>query len=628
MQMNLNNSQITHRKRTQRGMGLVTTMLVLMGIMAMMLLGVISGGKTGGSVMDNANNAVQSSAARTRSAASFNMAEAGIQYTMAWLSVQPAPPANGLAFAPGLNFAGGPTATLVGNPQRAQIIPDSSDSGTFFTVRVYPDSYNNDINSPTSISKKYLIESVGICGGTTTILQVYVRQSSLSKYLVLLNSWNNSGNFWVSGLTTFDGPVHDNNIGADGHGANGDPNPPDGQPENILWKSAAGTPPMFTYTGDDAYSVSSPTGVSWWKDSFNSAGTPAVITNVDGSKTDQWLNVAAGGAGTVKSGTPVVDFPKNSTIQKNAATNTRTSLNSTGASLCPGGGIYIEGNVDEMVLSASGANNTNQIITLKQGLVTQRITINPATGNTVLEKQLPDLSWATVETLPNSMTNGVVYVNGNVGAQGDPKTGGLHGTVADNVVTAGAINNYNKLTIATPQDKNCNLDGSVTYNTGRKVAKDINGNPIYVDVNGNRTNDPSAGTPTFVPEDQDPNFAGTVGKAGTLGIISNDVKVTMNDYNGNPLNKFEMDGTVLASGLYDADHFDGRPVGLWENMGGYLSSTVGTFGVFGSDLTLQKGFNTQFNYDARMRNNPPPFFPTTGHDYTVVSWRQVNQTIE
>ena len=118
-------------------------------------------------------------------------------------------------------------------------------------------------------------------------------------------------------------------------------------------------------------------------------------------------------------------------------------------------------------------------------------------------------------------------------------------------------------------------------------------------------------------------------KAGTLGLISNNVLVTENDSTGAALTNFEMDGTVLASGLYDADHFDSRPVGLWENMGGYLSSTVGTFGEFSnSSLQLINGFNTQFNYDARMRNNPPPFFPTTGYTYSIISWHQVASPLE
>ena len=598
-------------------MGLVATMLVLMGIMAMMLIGVVGGSKSGGSVMDTANNAVQSSGARTHSAASFNVAEAGIQYTVAWLSSLAAPPANTSSFAPALNFGTGPVAATVGTPPRAQIIPDPTDPGTYFTVRVYPDSYNNAVNSPTSTSKKYLIESVGVSGGITTVLQVYVHQGNLSQYLVLLNSWNNSGNFWVSGLTTFDGPVHDNNA--------------NGVAENVFWTNNNAATQMFTYSGSDAYSVSSPNGINWWEN-WNPNTPPQVINNPGPPPTtnNQWLDVAAGGQPTIQEGTPVVPFPTSSNIQKSAATNGRANLNPTGVSLCPGGGIYIEGNVDEMALTTTGANNTTQVITITQGTTVQRITINPDTNTTTLETQNGNGNgngnWKTTETLGASTTNGVLYVNGNIGAQGDPKTGGLHGTIADNTLDgSGNVVHNNALTIATPQTDNANLDGSLTYNTQRTVAKDSSGNPIYVDVNGNRTSDPTKGTPTFVSEDTDPTFTS---HAGTLGVISNNVLVDTTDSTGNPLNNFQMDGTVLASGIYDADHWGNRPVGLWENMGGYLSNTVGTFGVFGNNLQLTNGFNTQFNYDARMRNNPPPFFPTTGNSYTIVSWRQVAQTVE
>ena len=262
----------------QRGMGMVVTMLVLMGILAMTLIGVIagSGGKNTGGLMGTTENAIQASSARIRSAASFNMAESGIQYTLSWLSAQAAPPNNTSAFAPPLG------RDQVGTPSRAQVFPIAGDTSNYFSVRIYPDSYNNDVTSPTSTAKKYLIESVGVSGGMTTIVQAYVGQGSLSQYLVLLNSWNNSSNFWVSGLTTFDGPVHDNNT--------------NGVAENIFWKDPAGTNPMFTYTGSDAYTVSSPNGIDWWKN-WNSGVPPQVITNPDGTQTNQWLNVAAGGAG-------------------------------------------------------------------------------------------------------------------------------------------------------------------------------------------------------------------------------------------------------------------------------------------------------------------------------------------
>ena len=607
-------------------MGMAVTMLVLLGILTITLIGTVGSSGTHGynGILGMTDNALQSSSARTQSTASFNMAESGVQYTLAWLSaVSKVRPPVGNAQAP----TGWEFNTVNG---RGVVTPDPSRPGSYFAVRIYPDYYNTDVGSPTSNQKKYLIESIGVSGGMSTVVQAYVEQTSLAQYLVLLNSWNNANNYWVSGLTTFDGPVHDNNMGGDGT--------PDGQAENVLWKSAAGTSPMFNYTGADAYTTSSPNGIDWWKDQFNAAGAPQVITNPDGSTTNQWLNVSAGGAGSVHTGTPVVKFPSSSSLQKTAAVGSAPTTNPTGVTLCPGGGVYIEGNVDEMALSATGPHNTVQVMTITQGTTVQRVTIYPAgapppAGNpnagqsaaTTLETQQPDGSWKQTGYLGGT-TNGVVYCDGNIGAQGDPKTGGLHGQVADNLLDAsGSVVHNNGLTITTPQSDNCNLDGSVTYSTERTVATDANGNPKYIDVNGNPTSDPTQGTPVYVAEDSDPNF---VSRAGTLGLISNNVLVTKSDSTGNPLTKFEMDGTVLASGLYDADHFESRPVGLWENMGGYLSSTVGTFGVFNSSLQLSNGFNTQFNYDARMRNNPPPFFPTTGYTYSIISWHQVAQPLE
>lgn len=609
-------------RRRQRGMGMAVVMLVMLGVLTVTLIGTVgSNGSRGyNGVLGLTDNALQASAARTRATTSFNMAESGIQYTLAWLQNLPSPPL-GVAQAPtGWEF------TTVN--KRGVVVPDPSDPGTYFAVRIYPDRFNTDTGSPTSNQKKYLIESVGVSGGQTTIVQAYVGQGSLAKWLVLLNSWNDPNNFWVSGLTTFDGPVHDNNMSSDGT--------PDGQAENVLWTSKAGTAPMFSYTGDDAYSTSNPNGINWWKDQFNTPGAPQKkFINPDGSVTDQWPNVAAGGSGTVKTGTPVVPFPTSSTVQKSAAVGSAATLNPTGVTLCPGGGVYVEGDVSEMALSAAGPKNTTQVITFTQGTTVQRVTIN-ATPNdlhqgTTLETQQPNGTWkqtAFVSPTATSPTggNGVVYVSGNVGAQGDPKTGGLHGQIADNTLNPSTgLGTHNGLTITTPQSKNCNVDGSITYSTERKVATDASGKPEYIDVNGSPTSDPAKGTPVYVAETDDPDF---LSKAGTLGLISNNVLVTTQDSTGAALTNFEMDGTVLASGLYDADHFGNRAVGLWENMGGYLSSTVGTFGQFNSSLKLDHGFNTQFNYDARMRNTPPPFFPTTGHLYTLYSWQQVPGPLE
>ncbi len=596
-------------------MGMAVTMLVMLGILTITLVGAagVGGGRGYNGLLGLTDNALQSSAARTNSATAFNMAESGVQYTLAWLESLPQAPAGNAQAPTGWDF--------VTTGKRGVVTPDPSNPGNTFAVRIYPDAYN-----AVGTQKKYLIEVVGTSSGATSIVQAYVEEGSLSKYLVLLNQWNDPNNYWVSGLNEFDGPVHDNNA--------------NGIAESVAWKSAAGTSPMFTYNGPDAYTTSSPNGINWVKD-FSSYAAPQIVTNANGTQTNQWLDVASGGAGSVHTGTPVVPFPTSSNIQKSAALGSVAVPSPVGVTLCPGGGVYVEGNVSEMALSASGTNNTAQVMTITQpnplgGTTVQRVTIDPSLGTTTLETQQSNGSWLTTGILAGT-GNGVVYVDGNIGATNSnpnpqtgtltsPKTGGLHGVVADNAVSSsGIVTHNNGLNIVTPQNDSINLDGSVTYNTERQIAKDTNGNPEYTDVNGNPTSNPANGIPVYADEATDSNFTT---KAGTIGIVTNNALVDQTGYTGAALNKFEMDGTVLASGIYDADNYTGRPAGLWENMGGYLSKTVGYFGTFNNNLTISNGFNIQFSYDARMQYAAPPYFPASPLSYSVISWHQVAAPLE
>ena len=651
------------RKQTQHGMVLVATMMVLMGLLVILLLGIVAGStgtrKGGAGLMSGSDDVIQLSTARINHVSAFNMADSGIQYTIDWMQAQSAPPANTTYFGP--SIWGGTVSS-----SRTTVVPNTNDTGSYFSVRIYPDYYN-----PGSTQKKYLVESIGTSRGVSMIIQAYIQESSLSKYLVLLNQWNDPSNYWVQGLTTFDGPVHDNNA--------------NGIAESVLWDSSGNSSPIFTYTGDDAYTVSGSsgaggsgsTGAAWWKDQYNTGGVPSVVTN-NGTTVDQWSQVLAGGKTSFQSNTAAVAFPTTSTLQASAALGSSSVPTTTGVLLTPGAGIYIHGNVDDMALSATGTNGINQQISVTQhdplvttnilGFVTKvqnnyqtTITIDAVnkkttavtttTTTTTVTNPLGQTSSGTTTSTSSQNTsdtsNGVVYTDGNIGyatsnASGNPPDytltgkdangvsvtlpGGLHGVVADNYVDSnGNILHNSQLTIATSSTNNTNLDGSVTYNTQRQIASDASG-PIYTDVNGTRRYGPTSppAIPSFIPESQDSNFTT---HAGTLGVISKTVLVTQKDYNGNALTNFAMDGTVLAYNLYDAENFAGRPPGLWENMGGYLSNNVGTFGQFGSNNKLTGGFNTQFNYDQRMRDNPPPYFPTTGNYYDIVSWQVVQVTL-
>ena len=585
-----------NKKTSERGMALVTTMLLLMSLMAMMLLGMIASGTSRSTgIMATTNSAIQQSGARLQSENAFNLAESGVEYTLQWMSGQSSPPNNSSAFAPAF-----PGYTQQG--RRSVLAPDPSQPSSTFSVIVYPDSGNFASVTTGQVTnnaqKKYVIESTGTSGGFTQTIRTYVHVSSLSKYLVLVDKWP-PNNWWVSGISTFDGPVHDNNS--------------DGRNEDIFWKSNA-TSPMWSYAGSDAYEVGA--NVNWWKDGWFTAGTPGA---------SDWTKIFAGGQGSLTTGAQNVPFPTSSNLQLNAALNGTVAPSAgspVGVTLPTGGGTYIHGDVQQMTLSVDPHDSTTQIIKIQQTDSNN----NPYTTTLTLQadatpaRTLIHVDYlasngsggyipATSDGTASGVTNGVVYCDGNIGTQGTnpgdplagtPKSGGVSGMIADNVLdTNTAVTHYSALSIVTDHAKNCNIDGNLTYHTAR--AKDSHG--------------------VYLPENQDSNF---VKNAGTLGIVSNSVLIMKSDSGGNALNNIEIDGTVMAYSLYEVDQYATRPAGNWENMGGYLSATLGVFGIGDSDGNIVTGMNNNFNYDARMANNPPPFFPTTGNTYDVVSWQRVS----
>lgn len=584
------------KKDRRRGMALVATLMVMLVILSVMLIGQIgtsTSGHTG--VMTATTNSLTASNSRTEAVAAFNMAQSGINLATYWLSNLASPPTNTAAFAPAL-----PGSTTTGSPLRSLIYPNPSDTSDYFTVEVYPDASN-----PTNTQKKYLLESVGTSSGFTQTVQAYVEQTSLSKYEVLLNRWYPSNNYWVEGLSSFDGPVHDNNA--------------DGEQENTLWLSNPGTtPPLFTYTGEDAYTVSAG-GVNWYQDNYWTLGNPQ-------SESD-WASVAAGGAASVHTGTSSVSFPTAGTQQMTAALGTASAPTSTGVLIPSGGGatsagMYIHGDVNTMVLSVGSPDTTQQIITVNQtdatgNTIVSTITITPSTKTTKLDVQKNGVEVTGDPLTYSGTTNGVVYCDGNIGSgqsadevnpgggTGGNSAGGLSGVVADNVVDGnGNITHANSLNISTSATGNLNFDGSVTYNTKREES------------NG-----------TYVPESQDANFTE---HAGVLGVMANYVTLDQYEDDGvTPLGQnFEFDGTEFAYSYCDADNWASRAVGTWENMGSYISNVVGVFGEFDGNNNLVAGFNTQFNYDQRLRDTPPPYFPTTGNQYDTISWQRVASTLQ
>lgn len=637
-------------------MALAGAMLALFSILSVALVGVLAGAQRGGGLLTLAGNGDQAASRQMQSTAAFNLAESGVEYTLQWLhfrAPQYGPPSLAHAF---------PLPAWGGNPGDAAgvyTLTNPDGTGGTFTVWIFPDANNNGAISSQAAPKRYLIQSTGLCSGISQTVQAYVSVTSFSKY-AFFTDHDPSTLYWVGGINSFDGPTHFNDS--------------DGNPTNIVWVDGK---PIFNSPHTDALSYSG--SINWYHNtSSSSQQAPQVIYNPNGTvQNDQFLNVA-------KLGNPAVNkeqaiaLPTSSLLQQYAAlgqtmpagattppANAPTASSPSGITVTPGGGIYIHSansanasdvlpntskaatDVQQMVLSVDV--NGNQVITIQQnsdaGTLTQtQITLDRVNGKTHISAGPYNSSSHsfTMTSQPDvsGVGNGIIYSDGNIGstgqfgdANGKPSTigpdtapgKGLSGTIADN--QALTIATYAAPSQSDAGNKNINLNGSVVYNTPR--AKDSTG--------------------AFLPE-SDPANQTFLQKAGTLGLVADNVQLVDNNSAGQTLGDIELDATTLVQNTlqtidyktYYADQNSSNNMGSsqingqtyyghWLRqphkfycMGGEIASVRGPLGVFSSSTSqMTSGYAGNYSYDARLASTPPPFFPTTGSQYTVLSWQRV-----
>ena len=561
--------------RRRRGVALITTVILL----CMLAL-------TAAGLMSLVGNALTSAQKRTDMTEAFNMADMGLDLGRTWLTQQASPPdANALGFA-GNSFFG--TSGSLTNPFN---LP--SEAGA--TLRVIIDADNTNAQS---VQKHYLIECTATMpSGATQTLRAYVQQSSFGKYAYF--AVNDGGGFWDYN-NHFEGPVHFN----DGH--NGDT----GQ-STFLWRNPTDTP-IFTYTGTDAFSVSD--DVTWWKNNIGATGAPSTASD--------YSSIAAGGQATMTTGyqkdangnylldsggnkipnSPAIPLPTTSYQQQYAALgdlvpasatsadpnapatagisiNTTAGFNANGGQVT--GGISIHG---DSAMTLQVDPNGNQQILVTQGGVTQTVTIDLVNNQTTISAPVAGQPGHTSTQTLTGVPNGMVYSDGNITS--------LSGTVADNT-TDGSLNilHRSQMTIATDlaNGKDITLTGSVKYNTPRNLS---------------------------VQQSQDTSFNQ---KAGVLGLLGHHIQVAPSA----PSN-IEFDGSIFATTTFDYPSYaSGGPKGTMTSIGGVITHDAGYFAVANGDGSLVSGYNEQYHYDSRMADHPPPFFPTTGSHYDVLSWQRV-----
>lgn len=590
---------LSRQRFPQRGMVLVGVMLVLMLILAASLVGVLSHGPSGGSLNEQSRNALQATQQRIASYGAQNMADAGVRAVMQWLNHQPSAPDPLNPFRPAV-VSPFFNSTHNGNYDQVTINrPDGSVEGTF-DVRIFPYA-DNDVQT----SRSYVIESIGTYNGKQQIVRAVATQDTFAKYAFFADNAP-VNTYYSAGTTTFNGPVHIN-------GRNTNPSSPDYNPNarlNILWRNNGNSNDrIFRFNGEGAFTTSIPDeDIKWFRDSKDNLQRP--------STSAEWNAVATAGQSGIRTGAPMVDMPDQSTRQMDAALGSPPATIPTGPGVTvpssgsvTNGGIYINGDVDNMRFSASGSGSAVQKIEVLQNDGNQQIrttiTMDPyangGNGQITVQKATAPLNSTSFTnsgspTTMAGMTNGVLYVNGNIGSQTEPRLGGISGQIANNVISNGQIARANNLCLVTESTKNININGNLTYQT-------------------------VGSTNPRVPND----------RSAVLGIVSNKVQIVEKDMNGNAFGDVTVDATVMAYDTFDALNALTRNYPNPKKFtltGGYIAKNAGTFAGIDASGTTWAGFVVNRNYDSRVANRPPPYFPSTGNQYKIRSYQRVGNTVE
>lgn len=645
-------SPYTPRRRPgTKAMALVGVMMVLMLILAATLIGFAKmNGNSGGDLGSTSNNTLLMAKTRINVMQAESLADTGLRAAVQWISERSKPPINTTAFTPVMvtpdNFFVDSGRTDVNKWTVVNFAPDpTTPTEGQFKVRFYPHSDN-----AVASQRSYLVESIGTYKGQTRVARADIKQKTFAQYAYFTDDVGPGA--FIAGKTIFNGPVHVNNS--------------NGADVNIVWDSDepdTNKSRIFQWNGDNAFTMwnnggANATKTKWQKDTPGNYVNPSTAANWKQVITPKDDGTARTGPTMVsdKIAMPVGNGVLKSVDQRDAALGGYSEASvpagsgvyvpsSGGLSAAGGavtGGVYIKGQVDDMVLEAAGTGNRDQIAYIYQdnSLTKWKLTMTAA-GTTKLEKftrASTTVPFATSNAtgFPRNYTgatNGVIYSYDDIGDY-TTGTGGLSGTVANSQVDGqGNPTDLAKLSICTRVEQG--TQGVSRIDNYKCI--NIDGNILYA----------NAGTTASVaPAD-----------AGVLGLVAGQVRITNKAElveNGVPtgsptitgfknraaseegtfadgatLDTLAVHATLMAYDKILVDNYDTRPVGAFRLLGGYIAQIGSPFGLSlgGADpltmFNVRNGFQRILNYDRRVADEPPPFFPGTGQIYEVISYQRL-----
>lgn len=448
-------------------------------------------------------------------------AEAGIRDTLAWISYQ---------LQVGNEPLSTPTLTRTGT------LDDWS-----WSVEVTPDAQTPP--NPRGGIRLYKLVSTALRDGKARRRTTCWAQAgeSLSKYAYLNNA--GGGSVWdfmlLPGVSAVEGPMHNNGF------------------FKLVVPSSNFTGPVQTpplngrLTSSGAFS--SADGFEY----YSGAGYSAPSTAGDYSR----LNTL--GRSGFQAGVDPVAFPNNATALAEAAWgSTPPSSPPAGVSVNPTGGIYVQGDADEVTFSVVGGNS---VITLKQGGTTTVITrtSDSPVGPAPIGSRLVQVGGTS--TVVPGLGSGVLYANGDILA--------LKGTVR----------------------------GKNTVATNFQAGKDI-------EIAGNITRADT--TPGVTP----------TGTEDKLGLVGSEIRIS-DDPSKIPSNlstHLYLYASMFADQQFLVENYSGRGLFKTEIFGGIQDRQVApVFGTF-SGLTAVSGATgpagngtPRIVADMNMDKDPPPMFPSS-----------------
>ena len=563
----------------------------MLGFLAIMAL-------VGGAALALINTSLRVARRQIDATEALNMADGGVDLAYTWLTMQDPPP-----LAANLQNM----TTFFGT--NGTINAPFGQTGTQLVVPIRAHA-----NNPSATQKRYFVESKGTMpSGATVIVRAYLQQVSFGKYAFFADT--DGAGFW-NYTSHFEGPFHSNDS--------------DGLPTTIRWKSDAQADPMFQYLGPDAFSVSG--DPRWWKDTLYNTVPPSSAadykaiaaggqaTMTMGYKTDANGNFLTDTNGKKIPNSPSIPLPTTNYAQQYAAVGltapspansappaasipTKDGAGTTqtqGVFYTVGGGLYIKtpspgstlAGDNDVVLQVDSSGNQQIVVSQKQTLLprVQTVTINPVANTTTISTVYKGSTTTTTQT---GVPNGMVYSDGNIT--------NLSGSIANNRVTgsgtSATITNRSAMTITADvaSDRNIYIADDVKYGVTRDYTK-----KQALDTNYNLY-------------------------AGTLGLLADTIVIRAAAASTHSYN-LRVDGSILATNTFMPETYKGT-VGSMTQMGGLIQRASSVFGTVNGSGVIATGYVTQYHYDNRFADNPPPFFPTTGNDYDIVSWQRVTNTL-